>query len=136
MSRSVRRTQRQRPRLLAALWLWAHTQGEGSARQVAKLCEEHDSYRWLCGGVNVNYHTLSDFRTDHAIAEVKSRQNGHKRDQTVRVSMTDPEAGKMKMADGGFGPAYNVQLAADTQSRAIVAVEVSNVGSDQPDRWR
>ena len=221
------------PRLLVALWLWACTQGEGSARQVAINCHENDTYRWLCGGVEVNHHTLSDFRADHGqalddlftqvlallmskqlvkvhrisqdglrvraaagatsfkrqerleealakaraqvealkrqvdapaktagksrqeaarlrgaedrqkrvaealaqlpkIQEIKNRQSGHKRDQTPRVSTTDPEARKMKMADGGFRPAYNVQLAADTQSRAIVAVEVSNIGSDQP----
>ena len=44
--------------------------------------------------------------------------------------MTDPEARKMKMGNGGFNPAYNVQLAADTESRAIVAVEVTNEGTD------
>src|SRR5438309_1680967 len=53
------------PRLLVALWLWAATQGVSSAREVARLCNEHDAYRWLCGGVSVNHHTLSDFRTDH-----------------------------------------------------------------------
>ena len=67
------------------------------------------------------------------IQAVKARPNGHKeRSKTPRVSTTDPEARVMKMPDGGFRPAYNVQLAADTSSRAIVAVEVSNVGSDQP----
>ena len=34
----------------------------GSARELARLCEMHDAYRWLCGGVSVNYHTLSDYR--------------------------------------------------------------------------
>lgn len=54
------------PRLLLALWLYATSQGVGSARALAKLCQSHDSYRWLCGGVSVNYHGLSDFRTGHA----------------------------------------------------------------------
>ena len=36
----------------------------GSARALARLCEEHDAYRWLCGGVSVNYHTLADFRVE------------------------------------------------------------------------
>jgi transposase len=53
------------PRLLLALWLYATCDGVGSARALAKLCDSHDAYRWLCGGVSVNYHTLSDFRTDH-----------------------------------------------------------------------
>ncbi|MBI1733555.1 MAG: hypothetical protein HYR51_00130 [Candidatus Rokubacteria bacterium] len=45
-----------------ALWLYATVEGVGSARAVARPCEEHDAYRWLCGGVSVNYHTLADFR--------------------------------------------------------------------------
>src|SRR3546814_6572924 len=35
----------------------------GSARALARLCRAHAAYRWLCGGVPVNYHGLSDFRT-------------------------------------------------------------------------
>src|SRR5258708_7754946 len=53
-------------RLLLAVWLYAVSEGVGSARALARLCESHDAYRWLCGGVSVNYHTLSDFRVDHA----------------------------------------------------------------------
>jgi hypothetical protein len=48
----------------------------------------------------------------------------------LRVSATDPEARVMKMSNGGFSPACNVQLASDPWSRAIVGVEVSNEGSD------
>ena len=40
-------------------------EGVSSARQVAPWCQEHNAYRWLCGGVSVNYHTLSDFRVQH-----------------------------------------------------------------------
>jgi len=50
------------PRLLLALWLYASSEGVGSARALARLCNSHDAYRWLCGGVSVNYHTLADFR--------------------------------------------------------------------------
>jgi transposase len=50
------------PRLMLALWLYAYSQGVGSARALDRLCTSHDGYRWLCGGVSVNYHTLSDFR--------------------------------------------------------------------------
>ena len=50
------------PQLLLGLWLYATSEGVGSARALALLCESHDVYRWLCGGVSVNYHTLSDFR--------------------------------------------------------------------------
>ncbi len=48
-----------------------------------------------------------------------------------RVSTTDPEARVMKMADGGFRPAYNVQLATDVDSQVIVGVKVINRGTDQ-----
>src|SRR3546814_10704998 len=49
--------------LLLALWLYATSQGVGSARALARLCESHGTYRWLCGGVSVNYHGLADFRS-------------------------------------------------------------------------
>jgi len=52
------------------------------------------------------------------------------RERQPRVSTTDPEARRMKMPNGGFNPAVNVQLATDTESRAIVGVEVTNEGSD------
>jgi transposase len=50
------------PRLLLALWLYATSQGVGSARALAGMCTTDDVYRWLCGGVSVNYHSLADFR--------------------------------------------------------------------------
>jgi transposase len=221
------------PKVLLALWLYAHTDGVGSARAIDRLCRSHDAYRWICGGVEMNYHTLSDFRVDHgealddllvqmlgamthngllslarvahdgmrvradagaasfrrqgtleehleaaraqverlrqeleedptrrsraedaareraareraaaleralaempAVAETKKRQKPKKGKKVSepRVSTTDPEARVMKMADGGFRPAYNVQLATDADSRVIVGVQVTNQGSDQ-----
>ena len=53
------------PRVLLALWLFATTQGVGSARELDRLCGKHLSYQGLCGGMSVNYHSLSDFRKDH-----------------------------------------------------------------------
>lgn len=207
--------------------------GVGSGRELDRLCGCQDAYRWLCGGVSLNYHTLNDFRVQHAEAlddlftqvvmrlvqkEVvdvrwisqdgtrirasagggsfrrhttleqlqvearahleslrqqadpqwsprqaaaqgraarervqrieealdqvpeleasKARYGNRKRDarskaKPVRSSTTDPTARKMKMGDGGFRPAYNVQLASPPASRAIVAVSVTNQGSDQ-----
>ena len=84
-------------------------------------------------------------RTERAIAqlsELKRRQEeaaqragqgerGQKiREKQPRVSTTDAEARVMKMPNGGYNPAVNVQVATDTASRAIVGVEVSNEGSD------
>lgn len=51
------------PRLLVALWILATLDGVGSARKLAELCQNHLAYRWLCGGVSVNHHLLSDFRS-------------------------------------------------------------------------
>ena len=53
------------PSMLFALWLFACTQGVGSARQLDLLCREHRAYEWLRGNVPVNYHMLADFRVDN-----------------------------------------------------------------------
>ena len=215
------------PKILLALWLYATLDGVGSAREVDRLCKDHVAYRWICGGVSVNYHTLSDFRTEHvgildelltqsaatlmhqglvtlkrvaqdgmrvranagassfrrrkmleacqaeareqvdslraeldadpsaesrrraaarrraarerseriqrALAElpdVEAKKKPADKDQ-ARVSTTDPEARVMKMVDGGFRPAHNVQFATDTESQVITGVEMINTGSDQ-----
>ena len=215
------------PRLLIALWLAATLEGVGSARALDYLCTHHHAFRWLCGGVSVNYHSLSDFRVGHleflddllthsvavlreqqlvdlnrvaqdgmrvrasagaasfrrqptleeCLAEAqeqvqrlrdelgedpgagqrrqqKARQRAaRERDERLRqalarlpelaakkkaddkgqarCSSTDPEATVMKMGDGGFRPAYNVQFATATDSQVIVGVEVTTSGSDQ-----
>jgi transposase len=216
------------PRLLIALWLYATTQNVGSGRELTRLCLVSDPYRWLCGGVSLNYHTLTTFRTGHeealddlltqmlavllhadivslervsqdgtrvrasagsasfrrratleehleqarrhlravqepaavnasaqrqaarrraaterqtrleqalkelALVEAAKAQQKKKssKPQAPRASTTDPEARLMRMPDGGTRPAYNVQFATDTTSRAIVGVAVTNAGSD------
>ena len=219
------------PRLLVALWLYAACEGVGCGRALDRLCRQHDGYRWLCGGVSVNYHTLNDFRVQHEaaldalltrvlaalvaqgvvavarisqdgkrvraaagsasfhrratlekllaesgayVAELKrqaseppgvsaqqqaargraaqekqarlaaavallpeleaARQNPRNRQaervKPVRVSSTDPQARKLKMADGGIRPAYNVQLAVDVASGAVVGVDVGCSNDD------
>ena len=50
------------PKILMAIWILGTTHGIASARELARLCVEHAAYRWLCGGVSVNDHTISDFR--------------------------------------------------------------------------
>ena len=229
------------PRLLVGLWLYGCVRGIGSARELARRCDESAPFRWLCGGVSVNHRLLSDFRTDHAealdalftqvlvtlvdkklvrvsrisqdgvrirvsagsssfrreerlqqllvqaqqqvlelgkqlespaqSAAVTTRQKAARKraaesrqrrlEQAIaqlpelkkkqaeaaqragqgkcgdqirarqpRVSTTDAATRGMKMANGGFNPAANVQLATDTESRAILGVAVSNEGSD------
>jgi transposase len=51
------------PKILLALWVYATSEGEASAREIWRLTTLHDAYRWICGGVEVGYHTLSDFRS-------------------------------------------------------------------------
>src|SRR3954470_8350536 len=53
------------PQLMMALWLWATVDGVGSARRLDQLCRDHLVYRWLCGGVSMNYRSLSHFRIAH-----------------------------------------------------------------------
>jgi transposase len=224
------------PRLMLALWLYATSQGVGSARALARLCESEDAYRWLCGGVSVNHHTLAEFRVgqgallDALLVEnvaalaaagvvdldllaqdgvrvragagassfrrVPTLRKALKRAQRVvarlkreidddpdasnrriaaararaatdrlarveralkeqaklaeeerrrrerdkkkaakrgqpRVSTTDPEARVMKMADGGFRPAYNVQIESDPKAQVVVALDAETSGSDR-----
>jgi transposase len=225
------------PKVMLALWMFANSEGVGSARLVERLCDRDAPYRWICGGVPVNHHTLSDFRVKHgkkldrllsqtlaalmkqgllklkrvaqdgmkvrahagagsfkrkqsleralkeaqqqvrrlkreleddpgagsrrvaaakeraaearkqaieaALSEMagieeeraelaKRRPADLKRKGEARVSTTDAECRVMKMADGGFRPAYNVQLATDAASGCIVGVDVTNQGTDQP----
>lgn len=68
---------------------------------------------------------------EEAAKQAGNGERGKKiRAKELRVSTTDPEARRMKMPNGGFNPAVNVQLATDSESRAIVGVEVNHEGSD------
>jgi len=74
-------------------------------------------------------------RIDEALAQheklAEQREQRKKGEgEKTRVSTTDPDARNMKMANGGFDPAFNVQFATDADTRIIVAVEVSNAGTD------
>ena len=53
------------PEVLLGVWLLATVEGVGSARRLARLCQKYGAYRWMCGGVPINYHMLSDFRVAH-----------------------------------------------------------------------
>lgn len=63
--------------------------------------------------------------------ELEKEKSKKKDKGAVRASTSDPQARVMKMGDGGWRPAYNVQLATDTKSQIIVGVEVTNQGNDQ-----
>ena len=70
-----------------------------------------------------------------AVEQVEETKAGQKdkpsKHSPARASTTDADARFMKMPDGGYRPAYNVQLAQDPQSRAIVGVAVTNEGNDR-----
>ena len=53
------------PAILMALWLYATIEGVGSARQLERLAQSDLAYRWIAGGVPLNYHGLADFRVAH-----------------------------------------------------------------------
>ncbi len=63
------------------------------------------------------------------LPELEAKKTPQEKDQ-ARSSTTDPEATVMKMADGGFRPAYNFQFATDTQTQVIAGVAVETTGSD------
>ena len=52
-------------------------------------------------------------------------------DKEARVSTTDPQATVMKMADGGYRPAYNIEYGTACRGQVIVGVDVVTQGSDQ-----
>lgn len=218
------------PRIFMALWLFATLKGVGAARELERLCKQHLQYQWLCGDVSMNYHTLSNFRVDHAdvlddllteqiaglmsigvvklervaqdgvrvrasagkasfrrqekldiclvqarqqvdtlkrevhedpaaasrrekaaceraarerlenvqkalvaceqVQAMKDKRGGDSLKNPARASTTDPDARNMKMPNGGFNPAFNVQFATDTQSQVITGVDVTNQGTD------
>jgi transposase len=56
------------PRLLASLWIYAYSQGVGSAREISRMCGHDPAYQWLTGAEELSGHTLSDFRVKHQTA--------------------------------------------------------------------
>ena len=63
------------------------------------------------------------------LPEVQAKKKPGEKDK-ARVSTTDPDARVMKMADGGFRPAFNIQFSTDVGARVITGVDVENNGND------
>ena len=63
------------------------------------------------------------------LPELEAKKKPDEKDK-ARASGTDPEATLMKMADGGYRPAMNVQFAAATGGMVILGVGVVTAGSD------
>jgi len=64
------------------------------------------------------------------LEKLRETKTSKEEKRKARVSMTDPEARIMKQSDGGFAPSYNVQITTDESKGVIVAVGVSQSGSD------
>ena len=113
------------PKLLVALWLYATIDNVGSARRLARLCEEHDAYRWLCGGVSVNHHLLSDFRVGEgeALDELLTPVAGGARRQRHREGGAD-QPGLAPFA--GLGGAF--ELSASPAFGSVVQESQSPCG--------
>jgi transposase len=65
-------------------------------------------------------------RVSRALDELKKMVSTH-----PKASVTDPESRIMGQSDGGYAPAYNVQISTDAHEKAIVAVSVSQSPADQ-----
>lgn len=114
---------------------------EEAAEQVRKLREERETEGDSDAG-NVRCRAAAERaarerqeRVERALQDLtklqEQKENRKKGDgEKARCSTTDPDARNMKMGDGGFRPAYNVQFATDGQTRMIVSVDVTNNGSD------
>jgi len=76
---------------------------------------------------------LEEMKKIEALREKRSKTNKEQvaKQGAPRASTSDPQARTMKMADGGFRPAYNVQIASTPDSQIVLAVDAANVGSDR-----
>jgi transposase len=91
------------PRIYLALWIEATLDGVGSARKVAHLCQYHLAYQWICGGVPVNYHSLSDFRnlaTDLLKGLLKQSVEKLMRAGLVQIKQVSQDGMKVRAAAG------------------------------------
>ena len=49
--------------VLLALWLYALISGITSGREIARRIESDNPFKWIAGGLHINYHTIDDFRS-------------------------------------------------------------------------
>jgi len=73
---------------------------------------------------------MSELEAERARRE-KTNKAEVSRQKEPRASTTDAEARSMKLADGGFRPAYNMQITSAPKGQVIVAVDIDTTGSDR-----
>jgi len=91
------------PRIYLALWIEATLDGVGSARKIAHLCQYHLAYQWICGGVAVNHHSLSDFRnlsTDLLAGLLKQSVKKLIAAELVQIKQVSQDGMKVRAAAG------------------------------------
>ena len=116
--------------LLAQQQEQARRDGERAAREATREAEQAAKRAQQDAARDVTRETLTRETAKAAKGKAKTAEIEPKKPAEPRASTTDAEARTMKMADGGFRPAFNVQFAADTKSGAIAGVSVDNNGSD------
>jgi transposase len=113
------------PRILFTLWLYAFTEGIISARLIARYCEENIAFKWICGEVSINYHTISDFRTSHgeALDELLTQSVGVLSHQGL-VSLDRVAQDGMKIeADAGKGSFHRQETLTEHLEKAEAYVK-------------
>jgi hypothetical protein len=73
---------------------------------------------------------LKKYKKHKKNSKAHKKKPSKKEEDNMRASTTDPQARNMKMPNGGFSPAYNMQFATDAESGAIVGVETLQEGND------
>lgn len=96
----------------------------GASRRRARAAHEQ------AARVSQALNKLAELEAERA-RRAKTNANQTKKQKAPRASTTDPEARVMKMSDGGFRPAYNVQIASLPEAQIVIAVEVETTGSDR-----
>jgi transposase len=71
-------------------------------------------------------------RLEGALAELQKVAAEKRPDEQseIRVSSSEPEARKMKHADGSWKPSHNVQVTTDSKEMVVVGVSVTEEGND------
>jgi transposase len=118
------------PRVLTALWLYATVEGVGSARKLARLCEEHVAFQWLCGGVSVNHKSLADFRVGHGPLLERLLVDGFAALMAARVARLDRVAQDGMRVRASAGAASFRRRSTLEQLRGEAAAEVARLARE------
>ena len=86
------------PQLLISLWVYAYSQGIGSAREVARRCAYDPAFQWLTGWEEVNYHTLEQVVQDGTKIKAQASSRSYCQEETIREHL---ERARRRVAEMG-----------------------------------